>query len=247
MAVRVIPQGWNLPADIVQRVGTKVGRQRAMVADGHLLLLLHAPPDPGVALRRERLFWLDPAGEWKSTDFGTGQQALRRHLDEYEARVAAIDRSLGRDCPAEELHCLMQQITPLHRSASNLHNALQQARDYTGHDHELIDCRDHAGQIARTLELLRVEARDCLDYRIAADAERQAKAANALATSSQRLNVMAALFFPLVTISGVFGMNLAHGFERQPGLFWMVVGAGLLVGAMLWAGLRCGRPRSQGR
>jgi hypothetical protein len=40
-----LPQTWNLPVEIKQRFGQKrSGKQRAMLADGHLLLVLHKAP-----------------------------------------------------------------------------------------------------------------------------------------------------------------------------------------------------------
>ena len=41
-----IPQGWELPEAIRQRLGKTVGKQRLMEEDGHLLLLLHRAPRP---------------------------------------------------------------------------------------------------------------------------------------------------------------------------------------------------------
>src|SRR5258705_279200 len=58
-----LPPDWQLPATFVQRLGDNAGRQRAMSADGHLLLVLHEPPAAGAPERTGRAFWRDPAGE----------------------------------------------------------------------------------------------------------------------------------------------------------------------------------------
>ncbi len=52
-----LPQDWNLPASIRARLGANTtGRERAMVAEGHLLLVLHQVPR-----------WRDPDGRWASS------------------------------------------------------------------------------------------------------------------------------------------------------------------------------------
>lgn len=40
----LLPANWQLPEEIRNRIGNRAGRQRAMSYDGHLLLVLHAPP-----------------------------------------------------------------------------------------------------------------------------------------------------------------------------------------------------------
>ncbi|MCL4785784.1 MAG: hypothetical protein KJ070_03170, partial [Verrucomicrobia bacterium] len=66
--------------------------------------------------------------------------------------------------------------------------------------------------------------------RMAREAEAQAQSGKEALRASHRLNILAALFFPLTAIASLFGMNLAHGFSEQaPVIFWLVfaVGAGL--------------------
>jgi hypothetical protein len=76
----ILPPAWQVPEAIKARLGEDAGRQRTMSADGHLLLVLHEPPELGVAERRGRLFWREPDGSWKSNSLGTGVQALKKHL-----------------------------------------------------------------------------------------------------------------------------------------------------------------------
>jgi hypothetical protein len=82
-----IPHDWHVPGTFLKRLGDSVGRQRAMQAEGHLLLILHEPPVPGVAERKGRLFWRDPEGSWRSKPLGDGPQALKRHVNEFGDRV----------------------------------------------------------------------------------------------------------------------------------------------------------------
>src|SRR4051812_26381098 len=79
----VLPATWDLPAEFRQRVGEKPGRQRAMVAEGHLLLVLHRPPRGNDNERAGRFLWRKPDGSWQSSDLGSGAAVLTRHLGEY--------------------------------------------------------------------------------------------------------------------------------------------------------------------
>jgi len=45
MVSSILPTSWDIPQSIRRRLGNRVGRQRSMSADGHLLLVMHAPPD----------------------------------------------------------------------------------------------------------------------------------------------------------------------------------------------------------
>ena len=56
-----------------------------------------------------------------------------------------------------------------------------------------------------------------------------------MAISSHRLNVLAAFFFPLVTLSAVFGTNLHTGMENlaPPWPFLLIVLSGVGLGLIL--------------
>ena len=68
----LLPTIWTVPKNFRKRLGNKVGRQRTMHEDGHLLLVLHAPPGTCDAERIGRLFWRAPEGNWSSTEQGPG-------------------------------------------------------------------------------------------------------------------------------------------------------------------------------
>ena len=59
--------------------------------DGHLLLVLHAPPKPDESTRTGRFFWRSPDGKWISNEFGTGINALNSHLDSYQDIITKLD------------------------------------------------------------------------------------------------------------------------------------------------------------
>ena len=59
----LLPLSWQVPDEFHRRLGDQPGRQRTMKADGHLLVILHAPPKPDVAEREGRFFWRDARSE----------------------------------------------------------------------------------------------------------------------------------------------------------------------------------------
>ena len=88
-APSILPAVWKVPQEFRDRLGTKAGRQRTMQADGHLLLVLHAPPGADDDDRKGRFFWRQPDGQWSSVAFGSGPGALKKHLEEYTALLVA--------------------------------------------------------------------------------------------------------------------------------------------------------------
>jgi hypothetical protein len=217
-------------------MGTQAGRQRAMVHEGHLLLILHDVPGPDEIERRSSLFWRAPDGSWKSTAGKGGITALREHVAAFCKAASALEERADLAKRAADFFAVLREATPLLRSARNLHKALQEARDAID-DPELISLRDQAYEAERTLELVHAEAKDGLDFRIAERAEQQAETSHHLAVSSQRLNLLAALFFPITALGSVFGMNFLHRFETAyaPWLFWGVVALAFASGFVLRA------------
>lgn len=63
----------------------------------------------------------------------------------------------------------------------------------------------------------------------------QAAHGHRMALSAHRLNLLVAFFFPIATLSAIFGVNLAHGYEQQfaplpfLGVLLLGLGAGLLL------------------
>jgi hypothetical protein len=231
-----LPDAWNIPQILRSRVRESVGRQRAMTAEGHLLLILHEPPKPDELQRRGRYFWRAPDGTWQSNSLGAGISALKKHLGEYRDALEKLDRDEQRADLADEYFQLLRDIAPLYRAAGHLHDTLQRAREAVPEDADLIVCRDEAYQVHRESELLRSDIRSGLDCAVARRAEEQAKSGEKMAVASHRLNVLAAIFFPLVTISAIMGMNLARGLEEamlSQWLFWAVLVGGVVCGLLL--------------
>lgn len=120
--------GWTLPEAMTKRLGERVGRQRAMTADGHLLIILHALPAENDFERQPRLFWRSPTGEWRSlTSSIDGFQSLRRHIDEFAKAIEALEQGVETSTDADAFYKVLLKVAPIHRTARNMHATLQQA------------------------------------------------------------------------------------------------------------------------
>ena len=235
MAKSPLPAVWEVPQTFRQRLRESIGRQRAMAAEGHLLLVLHAPPQADKTDREARFFWRAPDGQWRST-FGTAIAAVQKHVAEFDAALDRLDAMEERAVRAVEFLLVLQQIAPLRRAIRHLHDVLQEAREKAPDDSELIVCRDRAYALQRRAELLEHDAQMSLSCAIATRAEEQAESSHQMTVAAHRLNVLAALFFPVATLSAVFGMNLKAGIEdldQPPLLFGAIIGISLLSGLFL--------------
>lgn len=231
----VLPPSWQVPQEFRDRLGKRAGRQRAMLSEGHLLLVFHRPPLPDDVRRWGRFFWRKPDGSWASSDSGSGPSALSRHLDEYAELLDKYDKQAEDAASAEDHFAVLEGLAPVHRAARHLYQTLQEARKMVAQDRDLINSRDRAYEIERTAELLYREAQNALDFAVARRAEDQAKSGRRMALSAHRLNLLAAFFFPIATLSAVFGVNMRHGLEEVPFPipFLGMLGFGLLLGFIL--------------
>ena len=227
-----LPPVWDLPDGIKERFGHRgSGKQRAMTEDGHLLLVLHKAPKRGKREREGVFFWRKPNGEWDYSGRGTGLKPLRKHLEEYSLAEERFFEEYERAETAEDYFRVLKTMTPLHHAAKNLHATLQAAREAVPNDRDLIDLRDWAYALERNLDLLYMDAKNVLDYHIAKKSEEQARLSMRSIQIARRLNLLAAIFFPLTAISSVFGMNLHSGVEDAPiWIFWVVFLVGILSG-----------------
>jgi hypothetical protein len=228
----IIPPTWTVPDAIRLRLSQSTfGRQRAIFEEGHLLLVLHKPPGPDDRTREGVLFWRDPTGAWQSNLAVPGTSGLDRHVQAYSELEAKLTTDYEQAADISALFDLMETLAPLTRSARNLHAALQTAREAVKGDPLLIEVRDLAYEVERNLELLTEDVRNEIQHRTARKAEEQAQLSEQALHASHRLNILAALFFPLTAIASLFGMNLAHGFdEEMPLIFWFVLVMGCALG-----------------
>ena len=229
-----IPISWDLPREIIVRFGQTPGRQRAMSADGHLLLVLHKAPSADESERRGAFFWRKPNGDWESTERGRGLKALREHVEAYSTLQAKLEEGYKGASRADDYFHILEQVAPLSHAANNLHDVLQAAREAIREDRDIIDLRDWAYQVKRGFELLYTDTKNALEYSIAKRAEEEAKLSRQAVQTGHRLNILAAIFFPLTAIASLFGMNIRSGLEDSPiWVFWAVFLAGIFVGVVV--------------
>lgn len=240
VAEPLLPAGWGVPQAFRERLGDEAGRQRLMEADGHLLLVLHAPPRAGDPYRRGRLFWRSDEGLWKPQSLTHDKHAIGELIDEYEALADEIEHQDGECATAEDYFAVLTGLNPLVRAAHNLYEVVQAARQAAPGDRKLILLRDRAYSLTRRLELLQQDSKNTLDFVIARRAEEQAESSRRQARAAHRLNLLVALFFPLATLTSLFSVTFAHGLEsfdqaNAPMPFIALVAVGLLLGAALAA------------
>ncbi len=231
----IIPHNWIIPDSIKARVGTHTyGRQRAIVEDGHLLLILHRKPDPDQDEREGALFWRTPEGDWKSSLGGKNIRGLKDFLGEYDAAHDQLEKDLEAAQSARDHFNVLEAVTPVKRAATHAFEAIQSARsqlkDYT----DIIEVRDLAYDVERRFDILFQDAKNAVDYKIALESEEQADLSKEALRASHRLNLLAALFFPLTALTSVFGMNMSSGLDDGgPILFWLIFAVGVATGFIM--------------
>ena len=241
----IIPPTWSVPDALRIRLGQNTyGRQRAIVEEGHLLLVLHKPPGADDREREGVLFWRSPAGDWQCNRGGPGPGGVKRHIQSYAELEHKLTAEYEGSPDINGLFDLMETLTPLVRAARNMHQALQTAREAIKADTFLIEIRDLAYEVERTFDLLVEDVRNEIQHRSARKAEEQARLSEQALHASHRLNILAALFFPLTAIASLFGMNLAHGLNQNSVLiFWVVSLVSIGLGFMM-KGWVLGKPKA---
>jgi hypothetical protein len=226
---------WTLPAEINARLGLQSwGAQRAIVEGKHLLLVLHAPPKTDSNERDHEVFYRTPEGKWLYKGLEHGERALNHFFEEYQKLLGELEKRYETAADIDGLFAVIDALIPLARASSNMKQALQSAREGIEGDLFIIDLRDRAVELARGFEILLADAKLALDYRIARSGEEQTRAAEVGNRAQHKLNLLAAIAFPLMTFSAIFGMNLKSGLENLPiFMFWVVFAVGLLVGLFL--------------
>jgi hypothetical protein len=243
---KLLPHNWTVPEKFRARLGTQAGKQRVMVHEGHLLVILHTVPEPGELTRKAAIFWRAPDSSWKSTGAAAkgGVVAMRAHLEVFTTALTALEERVEAAARAADYFAVLHAVAPILRTARALHKTMQEAREAQSNDADLITLRDHACDIERAAELVHSDAKNGLEFTIAKRAEEQAELGAQIAVSSHRLNLLAALFLPVTAVATVFSMNFLHGFETRfaPWLFWAVLVFSFLLGFIVRAGLKSKDP-----
>src|SRR5436190_817368 len=171
----LLPTDWSIPVKLRDRLGSTAGRQRLLLEDGHLLLVLHAAPGADEIGRRGRFFWRDINGNWRAAPDTDRVTTLREHLAEYEREIEQLEHAEDGATQARDYFELLDRLAPLARATRNLYGVLQQARETVADDREIIVVRDHASDLTRRTELLQEDSRNGLEFAIAWQAEQQAE------------------------------------------------------------------------
>ncbi len=231
----MIPADWDLPAVLRIRLGYGPGRQRVLENEGHLLIVLHEIPQHHQYERVGRLFWRLPDGTWRSSLPGAGAKGLEQHLQEYAKAFDRLHEAVDDARNSETCFRVLGQLSPIVRTTRNMYSTLQEARKLRTDDEDLINWRDMAYELSRRAELLKGDAETTLNFEVAHQAELQAESSHQMAASAHRLNVLAAFFFPLATLSSVLGANLLHVFPTMSGksALAMMLVVGLVLGSAL--------------
>jgi hypothetical protein len=231
----LVPANWQLPDVIRRRLGKSVGMQRVMFEEGHLVIIAHEVPKVSEDTRHGILFWRDPQGEWRCSNGDPGTVGIENLLQRYDKRVDEFDIAEARAKSADEYLRLIEGLTPVSRAAQHLHAVLQESRKLVPEAVELIDLRNRAYEISRTAELQYQYTRDEMDVAVIRRSEEHVRASDRMAKSAHRLNLMAAFFLPLATVSGVFGTTLTENWSWSESAlpFALMLLTGLAAGGIL--------------
>lgn len=242
---------WTLPDAIERRLGPQTyGRQRIIDEDDHLLIILHALPDPPEFEVVHEVYLRTPGGELQCNGLPGGEPRLRKLVNRYRQRFEELEQKYDAADTSKAYFDILEELVPVTRACKNLAITLQSAREAVRLDAFILEMRDATHELQRDFELLLSDAKSALNYRIARNAEKQSAKADEAVEAQHRLNVLAAVFFPLTALATVFGMNFRHGYENQsPVLFWAVSATGLAIGLFVkqWVVARRGRDSRQDR
>ena len=181
----LIPPNWSsFPEEFRSRLGTNVGRQRTMKADGDLLIVCHVAPEHDEAGRRGVLFWRDSQGEWRCSNGDPGKVAIGLHLDRYSKRIETCEQQEAAATRADDYLPLLEGLAPLVRSSRNLLDALEEARKALPEERSLIDHRDRAYDLARQAELLYEDAKNSMDVAVIRRADEQTNATHQMTVAA---------------------------------------------------------------
>jgi hypothetical protein len=246
----LLPSDWDVPAKLRARLGTTAGRQRVLEGDGHLVLVLHAPPGADETGRRGRFFWRAPDGTWRAAPKAERAANIDAQLNDYRAAIEQLERAEDEAQDARAYFELLDRLAPLTRAARNMYETLQQAREAIPNDRQLIVARDQAYELTRRADLLYADAKNALDFAVAWQAEQQAESSHRMAVATHRLNMLVAFFFPIATLSTIFGVEMNHGLRKWDELsgplpFLAVMAIGLICGVLLTGFIArpAGRPK----
>jgi len=224
----LLPDSWDLPVEIASRIGDTVGPQRAMIHDGHLLLLLHGVPEPDNSERKPVLIWRTPGGDWRwNLGPESGPDLIGRHLRTFHEAVCALEKRSETAHDAATWFDLIKASTPMHRTTRHMRAALQRARETMPDVRLLILARDESIELERAAELVHEEAEQGLRFA-------QTRQAEQMNRTSHRLNLMVAICLPTTAAAGVMSID---ALALRSEMAWLVLGATAALGILLAIGI----------
>lgn len=231
----LVPSTWRLPDAFRRRLGARVGMQRVMHDEGHLVIVAHDVPGSNERHRRGVLFWRKPDGSWAASNGDVGNIAIELLLKKYDEEITQFELDEVQAQDAKQYLRVVEGLSPVARSIQNLSSVLQDARKHLPEATELIDLRDRAYELARTAQLNYQMTRDAMDVSMIRRSEENARIADRQAQATHRLNLLAAFFLPLATISGIFGTTLTDNWPWAESFipFLLMLGFGLMSGSVL--------------
>jgi Mg2+ and Co2+ transporter CorA len=228
---KIVPDTWELPAKLRNRVGGGVGRQRMLAENGHALLLLHACPRERERERRGAAFWRLPDGEWRCAPGKDGFRTLCQHVEAFATELEKLDARVEAAHKASDFFAILRHARPVHRCARNMHAAITLLRDAQPDDADVLALRNRAYEIERWAETITGDAENGMEFTVAQHTEEQATMSERILEETHRLNMLAATFMPITALGAILGMNVTSGLEALPAaVFWLIVVAAALTG-----------------
>ncbi len=229
---KIVPDTWPLPSELRSKVGSRVGRQRLLSAQGHHLMILHQLPKPHARDRDPAVFWRSTDGSWRCFPGRDHPGTLRDHVEAVGKVLEELDDKVEHAKTATEFLEVTKIARPLQRYARNMHAVISQLRDVLPDDTDVLAARDRAYELDRLAENVSDDAENGMQHTIAQHTEEQALLSERIAKESHRLNLLAAVALPITAIGSVLGMNLENGLEQlpEPISFWAIVGALFALG-----------------
>lgn len=229
---KIVPDTWPLPSELKSKVGSRVGRQRLLSAQGHHLMVLHQLPKPHARDRDALVLWRSPEGSWRCFPGRDNPSTLRDHLEALAKVLEELDDKVDHAKSATDFLAVIRVARPLQRYTRNMHAVIAQLRDALPEDADVLAARDRAYELDRLAENVSDDAEDGMQHTIAEHTEEQAALSERIAKESHRLNLLAAVALPITAIGSVLGMNLENGLEGlpEPISFWVIVAALFVIG-----------------
>ncbi len=226
---------WPLVHGIEARLSeSSYGRQRAIYEQEQMLLILHRPPKPESKARENAIFLREADGHWWLNGLRNSKEQLPALLQSYRDKLEEHELQYQNALSADDLFITMESFNPLLRAMKNFDLALQSARELLEGDKFILSMRDQSNELLRNFELLGEEMKLALDHRIAKNAEAQNQEAQKMAKAQHKLNLMAAITFPLMALSSMAGMSfIGDPKDFLSGFFLTVVATGICAGVLM--------------